>query len=280
MILERLASHVSVLQKDLSVWNHSQAEIVSPLQKLGLEKEWLSKFVQRAEDAQSSTAVDHVRQQLAQLKLKMDSCDKLFIKAPDPNEHERKFLAFMQKHGGTAADHKTAIEDLAQLIRYTMQKMKVEPSSVDKDGILQAADSMASEVLQIILLYTLVTFVRNPAISNPTETDLRKQLSGILVQAEAMESAQTFVKEGLSILGVESCQQLKEDDGQAEVMEAAPEGSDHSRGRGRARPRGSRGGGKGAGKAAKRVVEPPTTAGEAKAPAVAAKRVRWRDLHH
>ena len=94
-----------------------------------------------------------------------------------------------------------------------------------------------------------------------------------------MESAQTFVKEGLSILGVVSCQQLKKDDGQAEVMEAATTGSDHSRGRGRGCARGGRVGGKGAGRAAKRVVEPPTTADEAKAPAAAkAKRARWRDL--
>ena len=204
------------------------------------------------------------------------------MKAPDPNEQERKFLNFMQKSGGQVADSKSEVEMLAQVAQTAIAKMQVDVDTADSKGILKKASSLADECLQVIVLFTLITLIRNPAISNPKEAPLRDNLAQVLRQANGPDCATSFVAEGMKILGLESLDpsKLPKDEGIDHGAEGGEEVSaacasaasaDTTKGNGRDRGKGSRGGRKGAGHGGKRAAASSAEAEDAKPAAKRAK---------
>ena len=130
-----------------------------------------------ARAANLSTSSDHVRQQLAQLDNTIGQVMGLVQSVPDPLTSEAKFLRFMTKSGGKLGEHKADLEKQCDMAEATMKKSSDQ--NLDPNGIVKKARESITDIMQCILLFTLITLIRNPCIRNPQEKDLRESLAGV-----------------------------------------------------------------------------------------------------
>ena len=170
----------------------------------GFTLEWLVGFVKEANNLKGSSGGTLLNQLLASIKKACADTAKLFADTPDVATMEEKFLAYMGRHGGTMADHKAAIDKSVHQFRATVAKLKVPEAQADPDKDAAAATTISADILDMILIFTMTTLLRNPAVANKKETALRGQLKSVrdqLLTSSAKEAVPHLLKEVAELLG-------------------------------------------------------------------------------
>ena len=251
--MQRMAEHIHTVQEQMSFWLEDLDPKGGPvLQAAGFKLSMLEKLVSRAKNVESTTAVDHAKQQIGQLKIHLQQADKLIASIPDPEEaSESKFLKFMSKHGTNLANHKAELERLREVAAKSVDTAGDKDGDLDPDDVLSKSITTAGEILQLILLFTLLTLLRNPCIRNPQETTLRGNAISVRQQMIDLHPScgdlwwKKYREEALEVFGPE------------ETTDEAEGGSDEAKLQGRARGRGRGGRAKGGKKAPAADKEPP-----------------------
>ena len=241
--MERMAEHVQRVEEQMSFWLDDMDPKGGPvLQAAGFKKSMLEKLVSRAKNVGTSTAEDHAKQHMSQLQIHLKLTDKLITGVPDPEEtSESKYLKFMSKHGTNLANQKAELERLREIAANSIDKAGGDKSTLDPDDVVSKSEVTAREILQIILLFTFLTLLRNPCIRNPQETSLRSNAISVRQQMIDLTPScgdmwwQKYREEALQIFGPE------------ETIDEAEGGSDEAKpqGRGRGGGRGGKARGKG-----------------------------------
>lgn len=170
----------------------------------GFTLEWLVGFVKEANNLKGSSGGTQLNQLLASIKKACADTAKLLADTPDVATMEEKFLAYMGRHGGTMADHKAAIDKSVLQFRATVAKLKVPEDQADPDKDAAAATIISADILDMILIFTMTTLLRNPAVANKKETSLRGQLKSVrdqLLTSSAKEAVPHLLKEVAELLG-------------------------------------------------------------------------------
>ena len=147
----------------------------------------------------------------------------------------------MSSNGTKLNDASKGVEKLTERVEKMITAGGLEVEVVDKSNTLGQAAELTSMVENLIALHTLITLVRNPAITNTTTSaELRGYLKAIVEEFTKPDTAfvciESVLQEAKDIL------QTEEEGGQ-DLAGASRGGRSRGRGRGRQSGRG-RGGGK------------------------------------
>ena len=246
--LMTLRSHMDHLKTEASMYICGGVEASAGpepiLQSIKFPLDTLKRLVTYSDSLIQSSATANQEGDLLDLANACKALRVLVEKVPDATTSEKKFRTHMSSNGTKLNDASKGVEKLTERVEKMITAGGLEVEVVDKSNTLGQAAELTSMVENLIALHTLITLVRNPAITNTTTSaELRGYLKAIVEE---------FTKPDTAFVCIESVLQeakdiLKTEEEGGQDLAGASRGG-RSCGRGSGRGRGSPGAKRGRGR--------------------------------
>ncbi|CAK0905231.1 unnamed protein product, partial [Prorocentrum cordatum] len=176
---ERLSVGMNFLAKQLEAWTDEEGQSMPQAQSLGFQVGWLTDFCGRGKDACGSAGSRAVTHAAHEMTLVADKLEALANKSPDLTQQntEDKFLSFMSSNGQSIVKQRGELDKLANQLMKVSKNVGVSLPDVGCAEQYTNAVELVKVSMGLLEIYTMLALLRNPAIRNPMETDLRKNLA-------------------------------------------------------------------------------------------------------
>ena len=186
--LRTLGRHVQVVAGELAAWGDEPA-----LRQSEFDKDWLQSLLDQAAAVRHELVGKEVIDSLEVVCASTSAAVKLLSGIPDAYEEEAEFMAKIGKDGAKLVKEQ---QNLAKHKAVLLKKLKShDEEHGDRDEeefpyakeVSEEAEKTIGKVLRQVTLHTLLCLIRNPAIRNPKEVALRKNLTEVHGQFKAMQ---------------------------------------------------------------------------------------------
>lgn len=187
---KRLADHVEGVAQDVSQWVAEAAREAPVLQRAGFQLEWLKAVLGGGQGCLEKSTSESIQRLTNLLGTAVATARKVSVGTPDAIEQEAQFLQYMQAKGAKLVSGKAEVDKQRALLEKHVMAAQVKETQQAK--LLADSAELSRDITSITLAYALVCCLRNPAIRNPKETSLRKNLAMVLAQVEE-DAAATYL---------------------------------------------------------------------------------------
>ena len=145
----------------------------------------------------------HGLEEIQNLQAAVKIAETALAKVPDPTVKEQSFNKHVRAHGEALAKMQKAVEKELQVL------LKITPfddMTTSTQDLVKAGEQLKPNVLSIIMIHTMLIYIRHPNIRNENAKTERENLKQLVEECNAPDSifniVPEFLEEAMAILGI------------------------------------------------------------------------------